>query len=61
MNLNEKNNTLYDELGFLVEEEQSETEERPLAKWKILIVDDEKEVHRLTKMVLADCSFDDKA
>ena len=28
--------------------------------WKILIVDDEEEIHRVTKMVLKDFSFNKK-
>lgn len=28
--------------------------------WKILIVDDEKDIHQVTKLVLSDCMFNDK-
>ena len=29
-------------------------------KWKVIIVDDEQEVHHLTRMVLSDFEFDGK-
>ena len=32
----------------------------PLPNWKVLIVDDEPDVHRLTRMVLEDVRFDDR-
>jgi len=46
-----------DELFFAEEEiEVEEKEER--ANWKILVVDDEEEIHSVTKMVLSNLKFD---
>lgn len=47
--------TFADEDQGSVEETRQETE-----KWKVIIVDDEQEVHHLTKMVLSDFEFDGK-
>jgi hypothetical protein len=43
-----------DELVF--NEEEQETSQSD-GKWKLLIVDDEQEVHNITKLVLGDFSF----
>lgn len=53
-----------DELIFAQEEIQfaEETESRSLdGSWKILIVDDEIEVHEVTKLVLSDVTFENKS
>lgn len=42
------------------EEDDSPFQEGSSEKWKILIVDDDEEVHEITKMVLEDVSFDGK-
>lgn len=54
------NNKSYDdELLFAEEEVDSEkVEHEKVAKWKILIVDDERDVHSTTKLVLSDFSFE---
>lgn len=45
---------------FFAEEESPESadDNQGETRWKILIVDDEEEVHRVTKMVLSELSFD---
>lgn len=47
-----------DELFFADEQETAHS--RPLPAWKLLIVDDEEEVHVITKMVLEGLSFSDR-
>lgn len=49
-----------DELLFAEEEEIDSTNEAPVEQdpWIILIVDDEKQIHQVTKMVLQDFEFD---
>lgn len=49
-----------DELMFADEEEVSDVNADPKAFWKVLVVDDEKEVHRVTKLTLGDFNFEDK-
>jgi|GEM_PF-1126287 len=44
-----------DELLFADEEEESS--EQALAPWKVLLVDDEVEIHNVTKMALGDFAF----
>ncbi|WP_462157793.1 DUF3369 domain-containing protein [Pseudoalteromonas sp. GB56] len=41
-------------------EEAEEVEREPSGSWKILIVDDEPEVHAVTKLALSDFEFQDK-
>jgi CheY-like chemotaxis protein len=47
--------TFADEEAINIEESFYEKE-----KWKVIIVDDEQEVHHLTRMVLSDFEFDGK-
>ncbi|KAM3116370.1 MarR family transcriptional regulator [Phormidesmis sp. 146-33] len=59
-------NSQSDELIFAQADEEilfaEETETNPLEKsWKILIVDDEAEVHEVTKLVLSDVTFENKS
>ncbi|MFC0214002.1 DUF3369 domain-containing protein [Paenibacillus chartarius] len=51
-----------DDLLIFADEDPAGPDERELATetWKLLIVDDEQEVHQLTKLVLSDFVFDDK-
>ncbi|PCI23874.1 MAG: hypothetical protein COB67_12410 [SAR324 cluster bacterium] len=50
-----------DELIFAEEKEESENElAEQLDPWKILIVDDEKQIHKMTIGVLDDVSFEDR-
>lgn len=50
-----------DELIFAEEEEEEEGATRPIeASWKILIVDDEVEIHNITKLALDDFTFENK-
>lgn len=49
-------NTLDDELFFAEETIAAEVEER--GTWKLLIVDDEEEIHRLTRMAMENFSFE---
>ncbi|MEO1296447.1 MAG: hypothetical protein AAFW75_11700, partial [Cyanobacteria bacterium J06636_16] len=46
-----------DELQFA---EETETEQ-PEKSWKILIVDDEAEVHDVTKLALSDVTFEERS
>lgn len=46
-----------DELQFAEETEV----ERPQQSWKILIVDDEVEIHNITKLALSDVTFEDRS
>ncbi|MCP4119972.1 MAG: response regulator [Desulfobacteraceae bacterium] len=47
-----------DDILFAAEESTvTETEPSKLPPWKLLIVDDEKDVHNMTKMVLSDYSY----
>ena len=45
---------------FLFAEDEKDTSTESLGSWKILIVDDEPEVHTVTKLVLNDFSLDGK-
>jgi response regulator RpfG family c-di-GMP phosphodiesterase len=47
-----------DDLFFA--EEENAVEDLGEEKWKVLIVDDEEEVHNVTKLVLSDFKFDNK-
>jgi response regulator RpfG family c-di-GMP phosphodiesterase len=47
-----------DELEFASEETSPGTSKQPSVRWKVLIVDDEDEVHRLTHWVLTDFKFE---
>ncbi|WP_200957379.1 DUF3369 domain-containing protein [Paenibacillus sp. Root444D2] len=51
-----------DELFFAEEEETDSAKEVPIEQdpWVVLIVDDEKQIHQVTKMVLQDFEFDGK-
>ena len=44
-----------DELFFSEEDVEEETE--PLDTWKVMVVDDDPEVHSVTKMVLSDIIY----
>lgn len=46
-----------DELAFVAENGKSQ---KSVANWKIMLVDDEEEVHNITKLALADFSFEQK-
>ena len=48
-------------LSFLEEESPAESGDNEAAPWKVMIVDDEQEVHSVTKMVLDGFSFSDRA
>ncbi|MEC8229193.1 MAG: DUF3369 domain-containing protein [Pseudomonadota bacterium] len=48
---------LGDDLLFASDDE-TEEQEQGLAAWKVLIVDDEPEIHAVTKMVLGDFEFE---
>ncbi len=47
-------------MDFLLQDSNEEIKEDLTNKWKILIVDDEPEVHLLTKLTLKDFNFKDK-
>ncbi|QEN05400.1 response regulator [Thiospirochaeta perfilievii] len=49
-----------DELIFFKDEEEKKDETSNIKPWKILIVDDEADVHSLTKMVLTGYSFENR-
>lgn len=49
-----------DEILFASEEDEDTTNSPHLETWKILIVDDEKEIHSVTKMALADFQFENR-
>lgn len=52
-------NSLEDDLFVFADEEESTSDSSTKVKpWKILVVDDESEVHSITDMVLRDVSFD---
>lgn len=49
-----------DILLFADEENENTNSRKPAEKWKVIIADDEQEVHRVTRMVLGDFEFDGK-
>jgi len=49
-----------DELIFAEEETPTRTDSTPLRPWKVLIVDDDEEVHSITKLALRNFTFDDR-
>lgn len=49
-----------DELIFAAEDTPVSDEATPLRPWKILIVDDDEEVHSITKLALRNFTFDDR-
>ena len=49
-----------DEAGSQAEEEGSPQSLKPAGFWKVMIVDDEKEIHNVTKIALSDFQFDGK-
>jgi response regulator RpfG family c-di-GMP phosphodiesterase len=49
-----------DELIFADEELNDAEEIQPLRPWKVLIVDDDEEVHSITKLALRNFTFDDR-
>ncbi len=49
-----------DELIFAVEDQPNEEENIPIRPWKVLIVDDDEEVHSITKLALRNFTFDDR-
>ena len=60
--MSDENNDIFDmddEIDFL-EEEPEESSETDLPGWKILIVDDDKDIHFLTKLVLRDFQFEER-
>ncbi|WP_018249109.1 PP2C family protein-serine/threonine phosphatase [Orenia marismortui] len=69
-NFEDKNNIFEKEIFFGSEDQDSEILFAPedkeeikkdkASKWKILIVDDEKEIHRITELVLNDVDFEGK-
>lgn len=50
-----------DELLFSGEESEEELEPDQLTQWKVLIVDDEPDVHSMTRMVLGDFFFEGRS
>ncbi|MDM8515017.1 DUF3369 domain-containing protein [Desulfobacterales bacterium HSG16] len=56
--MREEKNDSSDELIFA--EETEKISEKPLETWKVMIVDDEEEIHKVTKLVLDDFVFDGK-
>lgn len=60
MNIDKKNINNDDELIFAKEDEEL-VESKTNGTWKILVVDDEEEVHHVTKMVLNEVEFNDKS
>jgi CheY-like chemotaxis protein len=50
---------LSDELLF-TNDDETDLEEELLAAWTVLVVDDEREVHAVTRMVLADFVFEQR-
>ena len=50
-----------DEFLTFIEEDEEESEGKPLGSWKILIVDDEVMVHQVTKHVLQSFRFEQKS
>lgn len=49
-----------DELIFAAEESPSSDDMPPIRPWKVLIVDDDEEVHSITKLALRNFTFDDR-
>lgn len=45
----------------LTNSDESETTGRPKGKWRVLIVDDEKDIHEVTKLVFRDFEFENKS
>lgn len=52
---------MQDDFIFFEEENEAEIPLKSDSKWKILIVDDEAEVHQVTKLALAKFKFEDKS
>ena len=50
---------MFDEIVFAEDTEEEEREDH--GSWKVLIVDDEPEIHAVTKLALNDFVFQDKA
>lgn len=57
MSVSENRNEMADELLFADEEEQTLEGVRAPHPWKVLVVDDEEEVHQATRLVLSDFEF----
>ena len=49
-----------DELIFLDEDDTVEEEESTLGSWNVLVVDDDKEIHSVTRLALSDLVLNDK-
>ena len=49
-----------DELIFLDEEDSVEEDESTLGSWNVLVVDDDKEIHSVTRLALSDLVLNDK-
>jgi two-component system sensor histidine kinase ChiS len=59
--LNERSDTLFAEDDALIfVDEETGSDARKDNAWKIMLVDDEEEVHVVTKLALADFSFEDR-
>jgi two-component sensor histidine kinase len=58
--LDNKNNSNSDELLFSneIEKEQKSSQNRELKPWKVLISDDDEDIHALTRIVLGDYTFE---
>lgn len=54
----EEQGSMADELLFAAEDEQFAEGARALNPWKVLVVDDEEEVHQATRLVLSDFEFE---
>lgn len=51
---------IFSDNDMLLFKEEDDEEQENAERWKVLIVDDEEEVHNITKLVLSDFKFDDK-
>ncbi len=61
MSLNPKDDFVEDEEDLFAEEEDLfATEKSPVLAWKMLIVDDEADVHQMTRVVLENFTYEDK-
>lgn len=49
-----------DELIFLEEDEKHEVEDSTIGQWNILVVDDDEEIHSVTRLALSDLVLNDK-
>ena len=49
-----------DELNFAEENDGDENEEHQTEAWKVMLVDDDKNVHQVTELALRDFTFEGK-